>query len=231
MRFKKLSIPSDWLNRLLATFSVRTRIIVLALVPVVGFLANGLTYVAGEDDVGHAFDTVGQAHALADASRDLKIAIASMRIAVKDFGRDQNSLLDAFGQSQQLAKKSLDSIEASIGGEHADDLVALRQELADIKNNYDKLYTVQRVLGFQRTGRLARRIKETPATRSKHAINNNMTWLDDAEAKKLMMALLVMRHQEAEYRLNPRDLTQQQFMAGYQAIHRHFLEDRRHRRR
>jgi methyl-accepting chemotaxis protein len=215
MRFKKLSIPSNWLNRLLATFSVRTRIIVLALVPVVGFLANGLTYVAGEDDVGRSFDTVGQAHALADASRDLKIAIASMRIAVKDFGRDQNSLLDVFGQSQQLAKKSLDSIEASTGGQHAEDLVALRQQLAEIKQNYDKLYAVQRVLGFSEQEGLRNELKDAGNT-IEHAINANMTWLDDAEAKKLMMALLTMRHQEAEYRLNPRDLTQQQFMAGYE---------------
>ena len=221
MRFKKLSIPSNWLKRLLATFSVRTRIIALALIPVVGFIANGLTYVAGEDDVGSAFDTVGQAHALADASRDLKIAIASMRIAVKDFGRNQNSLLDKFSQSEQLAKKSLAAIETSIGGQHSDDLGALRHDLADIKNNYDKLYAVQRVLGFSEREGLRGELK-TAGNTIETTINNNMTWLDDAAAKKLTMALLIMRHQEAEYRLNPRDLTQQLFMAGYEQFNATF---------
>ena len=42
-----------------------------------------------------------------------------------------------------------------------------------------------------------------------------MTWLADAEAKKLMITLLTMRHHEAEYRLSPSELTRQQFLAGY----------------
>ena len=193
---------------------MRTRIIVLAVAPVLGFLLIGLTYVAGEGDVGRAFQTVGKAHALADASRDLKIAIASMRIAVKDFGLGQNSLLDVFGQSRQLAENSIDSIEALIGGGHHDDLVALRGELADIKKNYNRLYTVQRALGFSDDEGLRDQLKDAGNT-IERAINDNMTWLDAAEAQKLMMALLIMRHQEAEYRLNPRELTQQLFMAGY----------------
>ena len=64
---------------------MRTRIIVLALIPVVGFLANGLTYVAGEGDVASAFETVKHSAALADASRDFKSAVSDMRITAKDF--------------------------------------------------------------------------------------------------------------------------------------------------
>src|SRR5579885_2919521 len=74
-----------WLVRLLTAYSVRTRIVVLALIPVVGFFANGVTYMAGERDVGTAFDTVRRSNALADASRDFKSAIATMRITLKDF--------------------------------------------------------------------------------------------------------------------------------------------------
>ncbi|MBI1204706.1 MAG: HAMP domain-containing protein [Rhodopseudomonas sp.] len=214
MRLKKPSLRRDWLRRRFTALSVRSRIVVLAVAPVIGFLAIGVTYIAGEDDVASAFRTVGKAHALADASRDLKIAIASMRIAVKDFGSNRNSLLDVFGQSRQLAAKSLDSIESLIGGGHADDLAALRRELSDIKSNYDKLNAIQHVLGFSDDEGLRDQLKDAGNT-IEQAINANMTWLDDAEAKKLMMALLIMRHHEAEYRLNPRDLTQQQFMAGY----------------
>jgi methyl-accepting chemotaxis protein len=210
----KLQLSSNFLNRMLGNVSVRARIVVLALVPVVGFLANGLTYVAGEEDVGNAFHTVDRSHALADASRDLKIAIASMRIAVKDFGRGQNSLLDAFGQSQQLASRSLDAIGASIGGTHTDDLTALRQELADIKSNYDKLYAEQRVLGFSEEEGLRNELKDA-GNKIERTINDNMIGLADVDAKKLMMALLEMRHQEAEYRLNSHDLNQQLFMGAY----------------
>jgi hypothetical protein len=50
---------------------VRTRVVVLALIPVAGFLAN-----AGEGNVGRAFATVTQSHALVDSSRDFKSAVA-----------------------------------------------------------------------------------------------------------------------------------------------------------
>lgn len=60
----------------LGSFPARTRFVVLALIPVAGFLANGVTYVSGEGDVGRAFATVTQSHALADSSRDFKSAVA-----------------------------------------------------------------------------------------------------------------------------------------------------------
>src|ERR1044071_718200 len=77
---KKLS-----LRRLFTSFSVRSRIIALALMPVVGLAANGLTYLSGERDVGSAFATFQKSVSLADASRDFKSAVAAMRISVKDF--------------------------------------------------------------------------------------------------------------------------------------------------
>src|SRR4029077_5403399 len=66
MGFMDLSFVVNRLHRLLTSVSVRSRIVVLALIPVVGFLANGLTYVSGEGDVGTAFDTVNQSAGLAD---------------------------------------------------------------------------------------------------------------------------------------------------------------------
>ena len=59
---------------MLGSFSVRTPIIVLALIPVAGFLANGLTYVSGEGGrprlrYCHAI------HALVDPSRGFKSAV------------------------------------------------------------------------------------------------------------------------------------------------------------
>ena len=101
-----LAKPLGLLSRLLTSCSVRTRIIVLALIPVVGFAANGLTYLSGEHDVDKSFQTVTRSRHLADASRDFKIAIAAMRIAVKDFTVQPRTLIDAFGQSQRLANES-----------------------------------------------------------------------------------------------------------------------------
>ncbi len=220
LRFKGLSLPFtqspvfNRLSRLLASFSVRTRVIVLALIPVVGFLANGLTYVSGEGDVENAFQTVKQARALADASRDFKIAVGAMRIAVKNFTTEPHTLIDSFGRSLQLANKSLDQIEASIGGKHADDIAALHQQLDKLKKNFNQLTLEQRTLGFTESGGLHRELRDA-GNKIETAINENMTWLADAESKRLMIALLTMRHHEAEYRLNPSELMRQEFLLGY----------------
>ena len=49
--------------------SVRARIVALAAIPVIGFLAVGLAYTTGDTEVGRAFDTVHRDTAV-DASRD-----------------------------------------------------------------------------------------------------------------------------------------------------------------
>ncbi len=107
---------------------MRTRIVVLALIPVVGFLANGLTYVSGEGDVATAFDTVNRSGALADASRDFKSAVSTMRIIVKDFSVAPNdNLLVGYEQAHALALQSLDAIAASIDRRHAANIESLRK--------------------------------------------------------------------------------------------------------
>ena len=73
MRSIDLSLPLNRLARMLTSFSVRTRIVLLALIPVAGFLANGLTYTSGEKDVGRVFATVTQSNALADPAATLKV--------------------------------------------------------------------------------------------------------------------------------------------------------------
>ena len=65
MRSIEISLPLKRLARMLASFSVRTRIVVLALIPVAGFVANGLTFTAGE--VGRAFGTLAHSTALTPA--------------------------------------------------------------------------------------------------------------------------------------------------------------------
>ena len=210
-----VAMSTNGLSRALATFSVRTRLIALALVPVVGFLANGLTYMSGEAEVGHAVQTVASAHQLADASRDFKIATAAMRIAVKDFAREYSTPSERFEMSQALASRSLDSIEAALGAASADDIASLRRSLGDIDGNYNKLYAAQSVLGFRESEGLRGLLRDT-GNKIEGAINNSMTWLADADAKRLVMLLTIMRHQELDYRLEPTVTTRLQFQATHQ---------------
>ena len=53
-----LSISRRFLPQgLFTTISVRSRIVAIAVIPVVGFLANGLAFTSGETQVGKSFES------------------------------------------------------------------------------------------------------------------------------------------------------------------------------
>ena len=86
--------------------SVRMRIVVIALVPVIGFLANGFTFTTGEAEVDHAFESVRLAGALEDASRDFKDALSRMRTAAVEFAREPRPAhISAFNEGHDLAPR------------------------------------------------------------------------------------------------------------------------------
>jgi methyl-accepting chemotaxis protein len=215
MRFKNLAIPFKRLTGLLTSISVRTRIIVLALIPVVGFVANGLTYVSGETDVGNAFETVQHSAKLAGASRDFKSAIGALRIIVKDFSANpSDNLVVSFQQAHALALRSLDTIAVSIDRDHAENMVGLRKDVMALSDTFSELVREQKILGFDENSGLRDNLRGA-GNAVERIINENMTWLAEADAGKLMMALLAMRTYEAEYRLNQSELTKEQFLASY----------------
>lgn len=215
MRSIDLALPFNRLARMLASFSVRTRIVVLALIPVAGFLANGMTYVSGEGDVGRAFATVTQSHALADSSRDFKSAVASMRIIVKDFSvSPDNNLVMSFEQTHANSVKDLDAIVASIDQGRAKNIVSMRNDVMTLRENFNELVNAQKVLGFDDSSGLRGNLHASGNT-VERIINENMSWLAEADATKLMIALLSMRHFEADYRVNQSEVSRQQFLASY----------------
>ncbi len=84
----------------------------------------------------------------------------------------------------------------------------------DLRDNFNDLVREQKILGFDEASGLRGRLRDAGSA-VERIINENMTWLAEAEATKLMMSLLTMRHHEAAYRLNQMDLIHQQFLAGY----------------
>jgi methyl-accepting chemotaxis protein len=203
------------LNRLLTTFSVRTRIILLAVIPVVGFLANGLTYFAGENDVANAFAAASRSSALADASRDFKTSVSGMRIIVKDFSASpSDNLVVSFEQAHGFAQRSLDTIAGSVDGNHADNISSLRKDVMDLRVNFADMVREQKYLGFDDATGLRRKLLDAGRA-VERIINENMTWMAEADANRLMMLLLAMRHHEAEFRLTHTELTQLQFAQAF----------------
>ncbi len=215
MRSIDLSLPFNWLARMLTSVSVRTRIVVLALIPVAGFVANGLTYTSGEGDVGRAFTTVTQSTALADASRDFKSAVAAMRLVVKDFSvSPSNNLVIIFDESHGLALKALDSISGAIDQTRSENIVSMRKDVTALRKNFDDLVREQKILGFDDASGLRGNLR-IAGNAVERIINENMSWLAKDEATKLMMTLLLMRHYEADYRVDQDEMSRQEFEQGY----------------
>lgn len=215
MRAFKLPFKVRNPARLLTSISVRNRIIVLALIPVVGFLFNGVTYLLGERDVGQAFQTVTHSGELADASRDFKSAVAAMRIIVKDFSaHPEQSLVMSFQEQQGLAQNSLETIAASINKRHIAVIGTLRTDLGRLNDTFSSLVEGQTKLGFDERSGLRSNLRDA-GNAVERIINENMTWLDPNEARKLMIALLAMRNYEIGYRLEPIELTRQQFLGAF----------------
>lgn len=212
------------LSRLLTSFSVRTRIVVLAVIPVVGFLANGLTYISGEHDVASAFSTVSRSGTLTDASRDFKSAVATMRIVAKDFGAAPTKELVAdFERAHGMAIASLNVLAKSIEGTGAQKIADLRKDLTELFDNFSQLAIEQLTLGFTDSPGLRQNLRDAGKT-VERIINESMTWLADMDAARLMMSLLIMRHQEAEYRLTQTELSRQQFLAAYKSFNTTFTQ-------
>jgi methyl-accepting chemotaxis protein len=214
MRLLNLASSLNRLTRLLTSISVRTRIIVLALIPVAGFIANGITYVSGERDVGTAFQTVRNSAKVADASRDFKSAVAQIRLVVKDFSAAPTTeLVVNFALAHSLALKNLDTIEAATYRNVAD-FSGLRKDVMRLRDNFNELVQQQNILGFdEQSGLRGKLIAASNAL--ERIINENMTWLAEGDANKLMMALLLMRQHEADYRLSQGELAKEQFHAAY----------------
>ena len=215
MRLRTLAIPFNQLSGLLTSISVRSRIVLLALIPVLGFVANGLTYISGEGDVGAAFKTFKQSASLAGASRDFKSAIAALRIIVKDFNAaSSDNLVVSFDGAHARAVGALDTIAASIDRRRAENIESLRKNLIGLRNTFTELVRQQKILGFDENSGLRNNLREA-GNAVERIINENMTWVAEADASKLMMTLLLMRELEAEYRLTQSDLTKQQFFVAY----------------
>jgi methyl-accepting chemotaxis protein len=191
MRLEKLP---QFTRGFAGSLSVRTRIIVLALIPVAGFVATGLTYISGEREVAEAFETADRAATLADASREFKIAIGSMRISVKDFvAGPKPRIVDDFDREMADALKSLSRITRSGAAMRGDTIVTLHNQLGGLKVNFDQLVAEQKTLGFDDSEGLRAKLRSA-GNSIEQVINENLTWLDAAAAQKMMMSLLVMRH-------------------------------------
>jgi methyl-accepting chemotaxis protein len=200
------------LFKFISWLSVRDRIIALALIPVVGFLANGISFTVGESEVVNALHSVKRAAALGEASQQFKDALAAMRIGARDFvARPSGERIDAFEESHRRAMESLVAIERELPAAKRAEISGVRIRLTAVKSNFDSLVRGQQTLGFSDDEGLRHAMRQA-TTAIERLIHDDFSWLRDSDAQKLMLSLVTMRLYESEYRANRSDLVEQAFL-------------------
>ncbi len=202
-------------SRLVRALSVRTRILLIALIPVAGFAANGITFMSGERAVADAFDLYQRADTTADASRSLKEAISQMRIAARDFATDpQDETIKAFETANTLAVDKLAFIERTLDENERIRIAWLPERLKEISRRFAEVVVDQRKIGFSEDDGLRRQLYDTGIA-VERVINQGIEWLGDRESKTLLVSLLSMRRFEAEQRIKSTNTSYTLFFAEY----------------
>jgi methyl-accepting chemotaxis protein len=203
-------------SRLVRAMSVRTRILLIALIPVLGFVANGISFMSGEREVADAFERYQRADATADASQSLKEAIGQMRIAARDFATNPGEeAIKAFESANAAGLSRLAFIENTLDAGERERVAPIRQRLDEINRRFTDVVADQRVLGFSEESGLRRQLHDSGTT-IERLINQGMDWLGDGEAKKLLVSLLLMRRFEAEQRLQSNNMSYALFFFEYE---------------
>jgi hypothetical protein len=126
--------------RVFSRLSVRARIIVLGVIPVVGFLANGIAFISGDSEVGDAFESVHRNTAVSDASRDLKTGLLMMRAATIEFvANPSDAEVKDFNDGQDIAIRCLDRLEKVLASSQQDTIMPLRITVRDLKTSFSSL--------------------------------------------------------------------------------------------
>jgi methyl-accepting chemotaxis protein len=166
-------------NRSIARISVRTRIIVLAAIPVVGFLVNGIAFTAGEREVENAFRTADRASDLADVSREFRGMLIQMRVRTRDFAmRPTQELIHAFETTHDTAVRTFGVIEAAIDEPTRRKFAPLKGQLEEIAAQFDDLARHQKILGFTETEGIRDRMTKAGAS-VERIIHDDMSWMSE----------------------------------------------------
>jgi methyl-accepting chemotaxis protein len=191
--------------------SVRGRIVAIAFVPVIGFLANGLAFTSTQTEVDGAFASVYAATVLSDAAEEFKAGLAAMRVSTRDFAAEPSQRsISGFNQGNRMALQALHTIETSLGRDDSFELTTLRARVADTNANFLKFAVEQERLGFTDDEGVRKRLRDAGAGVESN-INQDLSWVADQDAQKLLISLLTMRRYEAEYRLTLTGATWQKF--------------------
>jgi len=189
------------LSRLGTDLSVRARLIVLSLIPVVGFAAIAVAYLSSERAVEAAFGSVQQSSRMAEASRTFKESLSSMQARAKDFvAQPQPGLVARFNEAHEAATDSLTIIQELASETDKPTLTALAGRVANLKATFARLTAEQDELGLTEFEGIQGSLRDG-GNMMERIINEDMSWLSEADQRKILIPIMLMRRAEVEYRL------------------------------
>jgi methyl-accepting chemotaxis protein len=198
--------------RIFSRLSVRARIIVLGVIPIVGFIANGIAFVSGDAQVGEAFDSVHRNTAVSDASRDLKTGLLMMRAATIEFvTHPSDAEVKDFEDGQAMALSCIEHIQSVLPQSEQSTIMPLRATVRDLKDSFASLVREQRSLGFTDKQGITANLIAASETIEK-IIQDDLTWVAEVDSAKLLTSLLTMRRYEIEYRLTRNHAAERRFL-------------------
>jgi methyl-accepting chemotaxis protein len=210
--------------RFATALSVRTRLIILSLVPVIGFAAIGVAYVSSERTVESAFASVEQSSRMADASRIFKESLAAMQIIVKDYvAQPQSGLVSRFSQTHEAAIASLKTVQELADEAERQNLVALEGRVANLKKTFEQLTAEQDNLGLTELEGVQGSLRDN-GNAMERIVNEDMSWLSEADQRRILTPLMLMRRFEVEFRLTRADSTHSLFKDEFAKFEKEFAK-------
>ena len=207
-----------FITQIFSRLSVRARIVVLGVIPVIGFLANGIAYLTGDAEVGHAFEACIAIPKWPTPAAISRPGFSSMRAATTDFvAHPSDAEVKNFDDGQAMAM--------TLPRPHPG-LARRRGSRTRSCRCASPCATSRRASTAWSTSRNRWAIDETEGVTAdliaasnavENIIHNDLSWVGDVDRANLTTSLLTMRRYEIEYRLTRNE-----------AAERHFLDEAKH---
>ncbi len=188
-----------WLPHL----QISQRITAIVLVPVVGFLALGLTYLVTDGRINSAFEENRAFQTILEHTGQLEVSVLQMRRREKDFLlRKELSYVETFNQHAEQARMALDAVELDIERLNASVAEDRRNALADAFSRLEadlNAYTVkfEDVAGLMRS--IGLRTSAGLGARLRNAESGVQAIVSEAGLDQLTVMMLTMRQDQAGF--------------------------------
>ena len=192
--------PQSQLRAMPLTLSVRSRVAMLAIVPIVGFAVIGATYLSGERAIETAFDESRASARVTEISGVLKSALANMRDAAKDFATAPLiGYREVFDDAYKTALRNARELETrGQSPEVQKALKLIKDEIEAANVNFSGLVKAREQMGANIASGAQGDINNASAALNK-TIQEFAIEAPHGDAQRLLLATYVMQLRERDF--------------------------------